>query len=205
MKGVALSQEGLVLASASPRRQKLLAELGLRFEVCPCTLAEPVRRPAGVAPAAWAEALAHFKARAVAERHRSRWVLGADTIVVCAGKLLGKPCDVRAARRMLELQAGRATDVITGVCVTRCGGEIDRIIQHSVTRVWMRDASDEREAYLSSGDWAGKAGAYGIQTVGDRLVERWQGSFSNVVGLPLELVERLLRRAGVLPGERPDQ
>ena len=126
-------------------------------------------------------------------------MLGADTIVLCGDVLLGKPHDLEDARRMLELQAGRATDVITGVCVTRCGAALERFVQHSLTRVWMRAAHREREAYLASGDWRGKAGAYGIQSIGDRLVERWEGSFSNVVGLPLELAERMLVRAGILP------
>jgi septum formation protein len=195
--------ERLVLASASPRRRKLLAELGLRFDVCPCSLPEPERKPGGIAPGAWAEALAYFKASAVAEQHRARWVLGADTIVVCAGELLGKPVDVRDARRMLELQAGRATEVITGVCLVRRAEHVRRIIGHAVTLVWMRDAAAERGAYLASGDWRGKAGAYGIQNVGDRLVERLEGSHSNVVGLPLSLVERMLHVASVLPARHP--
>lgn len=196
-----LSDEGLVLASASPRRRKLLAELGLRFEVRPCPLREPGRKPAGIAPVAWAEALAYFKARAVAEQQPGRWVLGADTVVACAGEVLGKPRDVGDARRMLELQAGRPTDVITGVCVVRRAQKLHRIIGHGVTVVWMRDAPEEREAYLAGGDWRGKAGAYGIQSGGDRLVERWEGSFSNVVGFPLTLVRGMLRSAKIL---RPD-
>lgn len=195
-----MSDELLILASASPRRRNLLAKLGLRFDVHACTLPEPQRKPASVAPAAWAEALACFKARAVAERFPGRWVLGADTIVVCGEELLGKPDGLDDARRMLELQVGRATEVITGVCVLRSADPSGRIVAHDVTTVWMRDAADEREAYLSSGDWRGKAGAYGIQSVGDRLVERIDGSLSNVVGLPRSLVKRMLRQAGVLPG-----
>jgi septum formation protein len=197
-----VSDKPLILASASPRRCKLLAELGLRFDVHPCPLSEPLRKPPTVAPAAWAEALASFKAHAVAERFPGRWVLGADTIVVCGGELLGKPEDIADARRMLELQAGRATDVITGVCVLRRAEPLRRMIGHEVTTVWMRNAPDEREAYLSSGDWRGKAGAYGIQEVADRLVERIDGSFSNVVGLPTTLVSRMLREVGLLSGSR---
>ena len=198
-----MSDELLILASASPRRRNLLAEIGLRFDVYPCPLSEPLRKPATVAPAAWAEALACFKAHAVAERFPGRWVLGADTIVVCGGELLGKPDDVADARRMLELQAGRATDVITGVCVLRRVERVRRMIGHEVTTVWMRNAPGEREAYLSSGDWRGKAGAYGIQDVADRLVDCIEGSFSNVVGLPRTLVRRMLREVGVLPGSHP--
>jgi septum formation protein len=194
-----LSDERLILASASPRRRTLLVTLGLRFDVHPCPLVEPGCKPVAITPGAWAEALAYFKARVVAEQHPAGWVLGADTIVACAGELLGKPRDVHDARRMLELQAGRATEVITGACVVCRTDEVRRFIGHEVTCVWMRDAPEEREAYLASGDWHAKAGAYGIQSVGDRLVERFEGSFSNVVGLPLDLVGRMLRLAGVLP------
>lgn len=189
----------LILASASPRRRELLAQLGVPFEVIPCALPEPEGPPTEVTPASWAEALAYFKARSVAGEHPGRWVLGADTIVVCAGQLLGKPADLADARRMLELQAGRSSQVITGVALVKVGAAESRIVAHEVTRVWMRDDPVERERYLASGDWRGKAGAYGIQDVQDRLVERLAGSFSNVVGLPLELVGRLLgalRRPG---------
>ncbi len=195
----------LVLASASPRRRKLLAELGLRFDVHPCPLPEPWHKPRELTPGTWAEALAYFKARAVAELYPGRWVLGADTIVVCVGELLGKPRDVHDARRMLELQAGRATEVITGVCVLSHADDVHRILRHEVTTVWMRDDPAQLQAYLDSNDWRGKAGAYGIQNVGDRLVERVEGSFSNVVGLPRGLVRQVLRHVDALPPEHPDR
>lgn len=195
----------LILASASPRRRELLASLGVRFEVLPCPLPEPECKPEAITTGAWAEALACFKAAAVAERHRDCWVLGADTIVVCARQLLGKPRDIDDARRMLELQAGRATEVITGVCLTYRADAVHRLVGHCRTLVWMRDRLDERETYLASGDWRCKAGAYGIQTVGDRLVARIEGSFSNVVGLPLELTQRLLRQAKLLPTTPPQR
>lgn len=199
-----MTDERLVLASASPRRRELLAELRVAFEVQPCPLREPEEKPADLPPSSWAEALAHFKARAVAKQFPDRWVLGADTVVVCAGEVLGKPRDIEDARRMLELQAGRATEVITGVCLARRVEHVYRIMEHEVTEVWMRDAPREREVYLASGDWEGKAGAYGIQNVGDQLVERVAGDFSNVVGLPLALVRRMLRLADAVPVRRED-
>ncbi len=189
----------LILASASPRRRQLLSELGLRFEVCPSALPEPEQKPESVTAQAWAEALAYFKARSVAENSPGRWVLGADTIVTCDRHMLGKPNNLADARRMLELQAGRATEVITGVCLLLRTDRIRRILQHQVTTVWMRDAPEQREDYLRGGDWRGKAGAYGIQNVGDRLVERIDGSFSNVVGLPRDLIARIFRLVGLLP------
>jgi septum formation protein len=202
-----MGEQRLILASASSRRRELLARVYSAFDVEAAPYEEPQQKPAEVPPEQWAQALAYFKARAVAERHRDRWVLAADTIVVCGGHILGKPHDEVEARAMLELQAARVSDVLTGVCLLRRGMAEQRVSQVERTRVWMRDDPVEREAYLRSGDWRAKAGAYGIQNVGDRLVERIDGSFSNVVGLPLELVARLLRHAG-LPvqkgGDVPD-
>lgn len=167
------------------------------FDVEVCALAEPTLRSEHVSPRQWAEALAYYKARSVAERFPERWVLGADTIVVCSGRLLGKARDAAEARRMLEWQAREPSDVITGVCLLRHGRQRKRLTQAETTRVWMRDDPVAREAYVAGGDWEGKAGAYGIQDVGDRLVMRIEGSFSNVVGLPLELVTRMLARVGL--------
>lgn len=197
----------LILASASSRRRELLARVYPAFDVEAAQYEEPQQKPAEVPPEQWVQALAYFKARAVAEHHPGRWVLAADTIVVCGGRLLGKPHDLVDARAMLELQAAQVSDVLTGVCLLRRGAAEERVSRVAQTRVWMRDDPAEREAYLRSGDWQAKAGAYGIQNVGDRLVQRIEGSFSNVVGLPLELVARLLRHAG-LPvqkgGDVPD-
>jgi septum formation protein len=191
-------EQRLVLASESPRRRELLARLVDGFEVQVCPLDEPRDRPESLSAAKWAESLAHYKARAVAEANSGRWVLGADTAVACEGRLLGKPTDEADARSMLELQAGRVSEVITGLALVRLrGDEEQRRLGHDVTRVWMRDSRAEREAYLASGEWRGKAGAYGIQDVGDRLIERIEGSFSNVVGLPLERVGAMLAAEGI--------
>jgi len=195
--------ERLILASASPRRRELLASLAPRFDVQPCSRAEPQDRPATLSPPAWAEALAYFKARSVAEDHPGCWVLGADTVVVCRGELLGKPADADDARRMLELQAGRESAVITGVSLVQVAERVQRIIRHERTRVWMRDDAAAIAAYVAGTEWQGKAGAYGIQDVGDRLIQRIAGSFSNVVGLPLECLGRLLAAAGLVPSARP--
>jgi len=195
--------EKLILASASPQRRKLLAEVGADFEVEVCPYEEPQLRSPRVTARAWASALAYFKARAVAERHLGRWVLGADTVVACAGRILGKPLDLADAREMLVCQGRAVSEVITGVCLMRRGLDGERQAEVAVTGVWMRDDAELREEYLRSGDWEGKAGAYGIQTIGDRLVARLEGSFSNVVGLPLELVEPLLRAHGLVRREGP--
>lgn len=189
----------LILASASPRRAELLRRLTREFEVRVCPLREPADKPDAASPRAWAAALAYFKARRVADDAPGRWVIGADTIVVCAGRLLGKPSDRRDARRMLELQAAAPADVVTGLALVRRGAAPRRLVSLDAARVWMRDDPARRAVYLDSGQWRGKAGAFGLQDslVGDALIERVEGSASTVVGLPLERLARLLARAGV--------
>ncbi|MBL8880300.1 MAG: septum formation protein Maf [Phycisphaerales bacterium] len=195
-----MTEQRIILASASPRRRELLTRAGIDFDVRESPLPEPDRPPRTVSPRAWAESVAYFKARAVAEGHRGRTILAADTIVECGGDVLGKPLDAADAERMLRLQAGRVSEVITGVavlCLPRAAAhkpfEATRIIRHEVTYVRMGDDDALIREYVASGDWAGKAGAYGIQNIGDRLIERIDGDFDNVVGLPVALVMRLLR------------
>jgi septum formation protein len=199
-----MADERIILASASARRNELLMRIYPAFDVQPCPFREPERRSRRVQPQQWASAVAYFKARSVAERQPGRWVLGADTLVACDGELLGKPRDRDDARRMLELQTRRVSDVITGVCLVRSGDSPERLGACDVTRVWMRDDPAAREQYLRGSDWDGKAGAYGIQNVGDRLVARIEGSFSNVVGLPLPLVARMLHTIGIPARMPPD-
>jgi septum formation protein len=182
----------LVLASASPRRRELLAQAGLSFEVAAPTLPELDDELAALRPRERAEALAYFKARCIWDADQSRWVLGADTIVAAGDRILGKPRDRQHAREILSALSGTRHEVITGLALLCPAG---RSIASDVTAVTMRTLSPgELEEYLDSGQWRGKAGAYGIQEIGDRFVEKVEGSFSNVMGLPLELLERMLRR-----------
>jgi septum formation protein len=190
--------ETLILASASPRRRELLARLELPFVVIPSSLEEPPLVDArSEPPEETAQALAYYKAASVADLHPGRWTLGADTLVACGGELLGKPRDVHDAQRMLVLQAQQPADVITGLALVKRGTDPKRLLSAKSTRVWMRDDPQARAAYLDSGDWHDKAGAYGIQTVGDSLIERIAGSFSNVVGLPLKCVLIMLSQSGI--------
>lgn len=189
----------LILASASPRRRELLGELPIRFNVIPCTYNEPpfdfydTSNPESVA-----KQIAAFKANCVAEQYPDHWVLGADTLVACNGELLGKPHDLDDARRMLILQAEYPSVVITGLMLVRHGANPEQYFSSASTTVWMRNDPEAREEYLQSEDWRDKAGAYGIQTTGDALVQRIEGSFSNVVGLPLRCTAELLCEAGLL-------
>jgi septum formation protein len=181
----------LVLASASPRRRLLLEEAGYRFEVDPSGVEEP--EPSGpVDPAAYAAALAWRKAAEVARRRRDGLILAADTVCAVGGTILNKPSDRADAERMIRLQEGRDTEVLTGLCLYRA--EASRwvgAIESSVVR--FRPLSDaEREAHLDSGKWRDKAGAYGVQD-DDPFVSVVAGSWSNVVGLPMECLAALLR------------
>lgn len=196
------NRSSLILASASPRRAELLREAGVSADVIPSPLTEPMCKPVGVSVRAWVMALAYFKACAVGVSHPKRWILAADTIVCVNDELLNKPVDLEDARRMLKLQAGRASTVLTGVCLTRFAGPAgsaaadwrpERHLRVAQTVVWMRSDPAAIERYLDSGSWQGKAGAYGIQEQSDELIERIDGSYSNVVGLPIETIEPLLR------------
>lgn len=196
-----LERAELILASQSPRRAELLRELGYEFRIVEPPLQEPERLPGDPSPAQLAEALAFFKARTVAEGLDRGVVLGGDTVVTMNGRLFGKPADRDDARRILTSLAGTTHDVITGVALFDVSNEA-RLIQHDRTAVIMKPLSEgEVEEYLDTDAWIGKAGAYGIQDRGDAFVLRIEGSFTNVVGLPVELVMRMLEAWGC-PGKR---
>ena len=199
----------LVLASASPRRRELLTRAGVTFRVQPADVVE--ERAPGEAPAAFARRLArekalavasrlaHEKARAVASRRAaspSRWVLGADTIVVMGEDVLGKPRDPDHAEELLGRLLGRQHRVLTGVAIVACetGRVHDTVVE---SQVRMREGSaEEVRAYVASGEPLDKAGAYALQGEGRRFVERVSGSETNVIGLPLDETLALLRAAG---------
>lgn len=194
----------LVLASRSPRRIHLLKLMGLRFKVRPVFI--PERRLRGEGAGRMAMRLGREKALAaalqLAPRERGRaWVMGADTVVSIDGKILGKPAGPHAARRMLRALSGRTHRVITGVAVWR-GSDGHMVGGKRVTRVTFRDmTAREIAGYVESGEPMDVAGAYAIQGIGGVFVPRISGSWSNVVGLPLDLVERLLRRSGYSEAE----
>jgi septum formation protein len=185
----------LSLASASPRRRELLLQLVAGFRVTPADVDETP--PDAAAPDEAAREIARRKALAVAATTDDP-VLAADTIVVAAGgEILGKPRDAEDARRMLRALSGTTHRVITGVCVaTRRGSRV--VCESETTSVTMREISDDEiAAYVASGECFDKAGAYAIQETGDRFVTRVDGSWTNVVGLPVETAGRMLRAAGV--------
>jgi septum formation protein len=182
----------LVLASASPRRAELLALLGAPFEVRAADIDEtPLAREA---PASLVERLARTKAAAVAAAVADGTVvIGADTVVVCDGDVLGKPADEADAAAMLARLAGRSHQVLTGVAVARAGSPGSEVSFVESTTVWFAPLHDaDIAAYVATGEPLDKAGGYGIQGIGGRLVERIEGSYHNVVGLPLAQLAAVL-------------
>jgi septum formation protein len=180
----------LLLASASPRRQELLRNAGIAFEVQPADVPEdPLPREAAKD---CVERLARDKALAIARQRPNACVLGADTVVVIDGQILGKPADPADAERMLRLLSGREHQVITGVCLVADGKSF---VASETTLVTVNEITDQEIAdYIATGEPMDKAGAYAIQGIASRWIPRIEGDYSNVVGLPVALVFRMLQR-----------
>jgi septum formation protein len=176
----------IVLASTSPQRRLILEQLRIPFEVVtPGYVEEPGCDP-----------LEHAAGKARSVDGGDRPVLGVDTIVSCNGEVIGKPRDAAEAKRMLEMLAGTTHEVISGLCLRTDAWEE---LQSETTRVTFRALTPrDLEHYLASGEWEGRAGAYAIQGLGGNLVERIEGDYLNVVGLPGALLVRLL--AARFPG-----
>lgn len=184
----------LILASSSPRRREILTNAGIAFTVAAANVPEepgPDESPMGCA-----QRLAREKARAIRQQRPSDLVLGADTIVVVGGEILGKPTDKEDAERMLRLLSGRTHEVTTGVCVAGPGFE-DTSAETTIVRV-DPIAEEDIRFYVSTGAPMDKAGGYGIQGIASRWISRIEGDYFNVVGLPISLVCRMLRERGYL-------
>jgi len=188
----------LVLASASPRRRELLGRLTAAFDIRPADIDEAAH--VGERPTAYVERLAREKAAAV-ELGDDEVVIAADTIVELDGELFGKPTDASAAVAMLTRLAGRSHHVHTGLAVRRSVGGNDRVdVEVVTTTVTMAPIDGELiEWYVASGEPMDKAGAYALQGLGDVLVEHLDGSVSNVIGLPLANLLRMLRAVPGVP------
>jgi len=195
----------LVLASASPRRQELLRNAGIPFEVRATDIPE-IPKP-GEAPQAFAERMAREKARMIAKQRPRDHILGADTIVVVDHQILGKPRDREDAARMLRMISARTHQVTTAVCLLGPQMTASRgtprtafeEVRSETTMVTMNELSEEDiRFYVESGEPMDKAGAYAIQGIASRWIPRIEGDYSNVVGLPVYLVYRILREHGVL-------
>lgn len=182
----ALAGRTLVLASSSPRRRDILKDAGIPFVVDVADYEEDLSMP--LPPNELARHLAYGKAEEVARRHDSALVLSADTIVVLDGKVLGKPVDPQDARRMLALIQGRRHEVVTGFCLIDCrtGRSLTRAVSSHVHIMPLDE--DAIANYVATGEPLDKAGSYAAQGIGAQFIERVEGDFLNVVGLPLSEV-----------------
>jgi len=189
----------IILASRSPRRVELLKNLGIKFEVVPSEYAEALNesRPAEEV----AKELARGKAKDVSINYPAAYVIGSDSVVAINGRQMEKPKDLDDAREMLTALAGRESTVSTAVAVVNLNRGIE-IVDVDTTKVYFKENTPEitrlREEYLASGDWKDKAGGYGIQSGADILIERIDGSYDTVVGLPTVLLSVILKKTGAL-------
>jgi septum formation protein len=181
----------LVLASASPRRRELLKQAGIKFTACPVNMNESFK---STSPEKLVVRLAHDKAMAAAKKFKRGIILGADTIVVCDDQIMGKPSDKQDAKKMLKQLSANTHKVMTGLALVNAKtGKIKTAIE--TTKVTFRTLSTkEIDGYISTGEYKDKAGAYGIQGRAGAFVERIDGCYSNVVGLPLSRLVNLIKK-----------
>jgi septum formation protein len=185
--------EKLVLASSSPRRAEILSAVGWPYEMMVAGIDES--RAPGEDATAYVQRLAREKVEAVVAKLESGLVLGADTVVVINGEILGQPRDDDDARRMLKLLSGKWHEVLTGVALVRAGEGTETLVDYERTRVRFAEMSaDEIEWYVGTGEPKGKAGAYAVQGRAALLIEEIEGEYFNVVGLPIRLVYELVHQ-----------
>lgn len=189
----------LILASASPRRKQLMTEAGYKFTVVTSDVDESVFLTDGVSVCDYTKQLALAKANSVASEHPTSLVIGADTVVDFQGRVIGKAADAKEAQQITEKLFSTPHKVITGIAIVRLSDNT-RLLDSDTTTVYPRKMTAEQIAeHVAGGSWKDKAGAYAIQETGDEFVEKIEGSLTNVMGLPMELLESLLVRLKVSP------
>ena len=192
-------QSQFILASASPRRRDLLRKAGYCFEIVPSEVDESAFDTNEVSSEEHTRILALAKANNVAARFPNAVVIGSDTVVDLDGEIIGKPDDAAHAEEITRKLFSKPHKVITGVAVVCVEKDIE-IVEADTTIVYPRQLTETQIAdHIQNGQWKGKAGAYGIQETGDAFVDRIDGSFTNVMGLPMERVRQLLEELGVTP------
>ena len=183
----------IILASSSPRRKQLLAEAGYKFTIVWPDIDESAFDIEGISPCECAERLALAKAKSVAEKFPDCLVLGADTVADFEGEIIGKAADAKEAEEITRMLFSGPHKVITAVAIVRISDGTE-IVESDSTTVYPKKLTDNQIAeHVKGGSWRGKAGAYAIQEGGDEFIERIEGSLTNVMGLPMELVQRLLK------------
>ena len=184
----------IILGSASPRRRELMTEAGYEFEVIVAGVDEESVSSEGISVREYAERLALMKAAKVADEWPEAIVIGADTVVDLDGEIIGKAADAAEAEDITRRLFLKPHEVVTGVAVL-CRAEGIEIVESDVTIVYPRKLTEEQiVAHINGDGWQGRAGAYGIKEKGDEFVERIEGSLTNVMGMPMELVEEILGR-----------
>jgi septum formation protein len=190
-------QVPFILASASPRRKELLHKAGYVFRVEPSGVDEEAFDKAGVNSEEHCKILALAKAKDVAGRFADRPVLGSDTVVDFDGQIIGKPTDAADAERITRMLFSKPHKVITGLALIWKSKGVE-VVDADTTIVYPKKLTERQiQEHIAGGLWEGKAGAYGIQETGDEFVDHIEGSFTNVMGLPMERVERLLQSCGI--------
>ena len=182
----------IILASASPRRRQLLSEAGYAFTVVPPNVDESAFSTEGISAAAYAKKLALAKAKNVAEKYPDCLVIGADTVVDSQGEIIGKPADAKDAERITRKLFSMPHKVITGLAIIRLHDNTEVVTSVSTTVYPRLLTAQQITEHIEGGSWRDKAGAYAIQETGDEFVERIEGSLTNVMGLPMELLKSLL-------------
>ena len=185
-------QSDFILASASPRRKDLLRDAGYNFEIIVSNVDESSFEDTDISPAKFASNLAFAKALEVAKKNPDKLVLSADTIVDFEGEIIGKAVDAEHAEEITRKLFSKPHKVITAVALIRLCDNV-KIINYDTTVVYPRQMTTEQIAeHIDGNSWQGKAGAYAIQEIGDNFVEKIDGSLTNVMGLPMEMVNSLL-------------
>ena len=187
----------LILASASPRRRQLMSDAGYEFTIVPPEVDESAFETNDIDPIEYAERLALAKAKSVAQKHPNSFVIGADTIVDFQDRIIGKAADAEAAEQITRKLFGAPHKVITGVAIVRLSDGTE-LVRSDSTTVYPRKMTPEQITdHIKGGSWRDKAGAYAIQETGDYFVEKIEGSLTNVMGLPMDLLESLLAQLKV--------
>jgi len=186
----------IILASASPRRKQLLAEAGYKFSSVSPDIDESAFSAERISPCEYIRRLALAKAKNVAAKHPDCLVIGADTVVDFKGEIIGKPTDAKQAEQITKKLFGAPHKVITAVAIVRIVDGIE-IVESDTTTVYpKRMTAEQIGEHIKSGSWQGKAGAYAIQEGGDEFIEKIEGSLTNVMGLPMELLQSVLAGLG---------
>jgi septum formation protein len=187
----------IILASASPRRRQLLAQAGYKFKVVPSDIDESAFPITGVSPPKadeYAKRLALAKAKDIAKKFPNCLVISADTVVDFNGEIIGKPKDAKEAEQITKKLFSAPHKVITGVAIVRLNDGTELSVSDITTVYPKKLTAEQISKHIKGGSWQGKAGAYAIKEKGDEFVERIEGSLTNVMGLPMELLQRLLKR-----------